>query len=157
LLLVVSSFVIHRVISSPLGLALRTLREAEPYAVARGVDRRRAQMAVFGASSLLTGLAGAFYADYFGATSPTIFSFNQTTLLLAMIVIGGWATFWGPIIGAFVVTIVSEQLRDIESTRLLIFAAWAFVMIVYVPGGLVGMGRIWARGRRRLDGWLEDA
>jgi branched-chain amino acid transport system permease protein len=155
-MLILTSLAIYRVVHSPVGLAFRTLRESEPYATARGVNRGRYQVAVFGISSLLTGLAGAFYADYFGAISPTVLSFDQVALLLAMIVIGGWGTFSGPIIGAIVVTIVSEQLRDAESVRLLVFALWMAVMIVYVPGGLVGLKRVGGWARARLNRWLED-
>ena len=158
-LLVACSVVVYRTIRSPIGLAFRALRDSEAYAIARGISRVRYQVIVFAISSLLTGLAGALYADYFDAVSPTILDFEQIGLLLAMIVVGGWGSFWGPILGALLVMGVSEKLHDIEDWRLLIFGAWLVATIVYLPGGLVSLGRPLSRStryiRQRINKWLE--
>jgi len=158
-ILVAASIVVYKTINSPTGLALRALRDSEAYAVARGISRVRYQVTVFAISSLLTGLAGALYADYFNAIGPTILGFDQIALLLAMMVIGGWGTFAGPTIGAIVVIAVSERLHDIEDWRLLIFGAWMVLMIVFLPSGLVGL-RDWAtqasaRVSRVINKWME--
>jgi branched-chain amino acid transport system permease protein len=158
-LLVVCSLVVYRTMHSPIGLAFRALRDSEAYAIARGISRVRYQVIVFAISSLLTGLAGALYADYFDAVSPTILGFDQIGLLLAIIVVGGWGSFWGPIVGALVVVGVSEKLHDIEDWRLLIFGAWLVATIVYLPRGLVSLGDAF-RGsmdvvKGRINHWLE--
>lgn len=158
-LLCVVAYAIFRVMQSPVGLAFRSLRDAEPYATARGVDRRKFQIFVFAFTAFLTGLVGAFYADYLGTVTPSILSFELISLLLAMIVIGGWGTFTGPILGAIVIVVISEKLRDANEWRLLTLGLVMMVIIIYIPRGLVGLaahGRvIHLRGREWLDRWLE--
>ncbi len=84
----------------------------------------------------------------------------QFIMLLAMIVIGGWGTFWGPIAGAALVMFASEQLRIVDEWRLLVFAALMIVVIVTLPSGLVGLAErarpMTAGLRARLERWLED-
>jgi branched-chain amino acid transport system permease protein len=159
-LLAFVSLVIYVVIRSPVGAAFNALRDAEPYAVARGIDARRYQIIVFGFTAGLTGLAGALYADYQGTATPSILGFEWTLFLLAMIVIGGWGTLTGPVIGAVVVTIFSEVLRDVDEWRLLVLGTLMIIMIVYAPKGVVGvvtgLSASAAPLRRRITRWLDE-
>ena len=131
--------VIWFVLRSPTGLAFRALADSEPYAAARGVNRRLYQVAAFGISAFLTGLLGAFYSDYVGSAAPSFISFDQQSLLLAMIVIGGWGSTVGPMIGGFVVICLSEWLRQFESYHLIVLGVAMMVIIVALPGGLLGL------------------
>ncbi|NKX16691.1 branched-chain amino acid ABC transporter permease [Ochrobactrum pseudogrignonense] len=83
------------IIRSPMGLAFRALRDNPVYAAARGVDRFRYQLWIFGLSAFFTGLAGAFYAVNTGAVGPVVFSFQHLLFLLSMIIVGGVGTVWG--------------------------------------------------------------
>lgn len=159
-LLVFVCFIVYRILRSPLGLAFRSMRDSETYAVARGVNRTKYQVIVFAVTAFLSGLAGAVYSDYVGTAAPSILSFELMSLLLAMIVIGGWGTFAGPVIGALIVMGLSERLRDVNEFRLLTLGTIMAAMIIYLPGGIVGLV---SRGRgaldgfqQRLDRWLAD-
>lgn len=134
-----TTLVIWLVLKSPSGLAFRALADTEAYATARGVDRRLYQIVVFGVSAFLTGLLGAFYSDYVGDVAPSFISFDQTSLLLAMIVIGGWGSATGPMIGAFIVMGLSEWLRQFESYHLLVLGCIMMIIIVALPGGLAAL------------------
>lgn len=136
-LLIVASLVIWRIIHSPMGLAFRSLRDSEAYALSRGVPEYRFKLLVYAISAFITGFAGAFYAHYLGSISPTNLDFNILMTQMAMIVIGGWGTFFGPILGTIVVKLADEQLRDFEQLRTLIFGAAMVATVIFLPKGLV--------------------
>ena len=136
-LLVLTNLIIWRILKSPLGLAFRALRDAEPYAVARGIPEYRFKLLVFAISAFFTGLAGAFYANFLDAVGPSIFDFGLMMNLLAMIVIGGWGTFWGPIVGTILLLYLNEALRDIDEWRVLIFGLLMILFVILLPQGLI--------------------
>ena len=136
-LLILTNLFIWRILRSPLGLAFRALRDAEPYAIARGIPEYRYKLLVFGISAFFTGLAGAFYANFLDAIGPSVFDFGLTMNLLALIVIGGWGTFWGPIIGTVILLYVNEALRDFDEWRVLIFGLLMITFVILLPQGLI--------------------
>jgi branched-chain amino acid transport system permease protein len=152
-LLIVTGLVIWKILHSPLGLAFRALRDSEPYAVSRGVPEYRFKLIVFAISAFFTGLAGAFYAHYIGSISPNNLDFGDMMNRLTMIVVGGWGTFWGPIVGTVAVRYFDERLRDIDQWRVLIFGVAIVAFVIFLPEGLVGpLGRL----KNRAAVWVED-
>jgi branched-chain amino acid transport system permease protein len=137
ILLVLTNLIIWRILRSPLGLAFRALRDAEPYAIARGIAEYRFKLLVLAISAFFTGLAGAFYANFLDAVGPGILDFGLMMNLLAMIVIGGWGTFWGPVIGTVLLLYLSEALRDIKEWRVLIFGLLMILFVILLPQGLI--------------------
>lgn len=152
-LLVLVSLVVYRVMHSPLGLAFGALRESRRYAIGRGIDPFRYQLLVFGISSFLTGVAGAFYAHYLSIIQPQIMGLALSTNLVAMIIVGGLGTFVGPIIGTAVLVFLTEILREAEQLRLILLGLILLVIIVAMPDGLAGgLGR----ARARVGRWIEE-
>jgi branched-chain amino acid transport system permease protein len=137
ILLVLTNLIIWRILHSPLGLAFRALRDAEPYAIGRGIPEYRYKLFVFAISAFFTGLAGAFYANFLDAVGPSILDFGLMMNLLAMIVIGGWGTFWGPVLGTIVLLYLSEVLRDIDEWRVLIIGLLMILFVILLPQGLI--------------------
>lgn len=137
-LLVVTGLIIWKIIHSPFGLAFTALRDAEAYAVSRGVPNFQFRLLVFAISAFFTGIAGGFYAAYFGSVAPSSLSFGDMMRQMTMIVVGGWGTFWGPIIGTVAFRYFDEWLRDYESWRTLIFGITLVVFVILLPQGLVG-------------------
>jgi branched-chain amino acid transport system permease protein len=152
-LLVLVSLVVYRVMHSPLGLAFGALRESRRYAIGRGIDPFRYQLLVFGISSFLTAVAGAFYAHYLSIIQPQIMGLALSTNLVAMIIVGGLGTFVGPIIGTAALVFLTEVLREAEQLRLILLGIILLVIIVAMPDGLAGgLGRI----RARIGRWIEE-
>ena len=152
-LLIVVSLVVYRVMHSPLGLAFGALRESRRYAIGRGIDPFRYQLLVFGISSFLTGIAGAFYAHYLSIIQPQIMGLALSTNLVAMIIVGGLGTFVGPIIGTAALVFLTEVLREAEQLRLILLGVILLVIIVAMPDGLAGgIGR----ARARVGRWIEE-
>jgi branched-chain amino acid transport system permease protein len=154
-LVVLTAVFIYFFIHSPLGTALKALRDAPGYAAARGVSPMRMQVITFAASAFIAGVAGGFYAHYFGVISPSVMGLGPMSLFVAMLVVGGLGTYSGPLLGTALITIVSEYLRDYDELRLIIVGLILLVMIIVAPRGLVPF---FEEGWRRLQRWMaEDA
>lgn len=97
------------------GLRLRAGRENAIAAGAVGVRIPRERLIAFVLAATIMALAGAMIAHFLGAFSPKKFYFNDTFLLLAMLIVGGMSTVTGAITGAVVITLVTEVLRRLES------------------------------------------
>lgn len=132
------------VIKGPLGLAFQALRDNPAYATARGISRFRYQLWIFGLSSFFTGLAGALYAVQFGAVGPVVFSISTLLFLLSMIVVGGMGTIWGPLLGAAILMLSDEAMREAGDWRDIGLGVVLVVFVVLLPKGLAGLA--W-RGR----------
>ena len=139
----VATYAIWRVIRSPLGVAVTALRDSEMYAVSRGIDQFRIRLFLFGFSAFFTGLAGGATTHYLGSISTAIFDFGQLINLMAMIVIGGWASFEGPIVGAALLIGLDEWLRDIGDFRTLVLGLTLAFIAVFAPRGLYPLVRDW--------------
>jgi branched-chain amino acid transport system permease protein len=152
-LLVLCSYVMWWIMHSALGLAFRALRDSESYALARGVAEYRYKLLVFGTSAFFAGLAGAFYAHYLGAVSPSILSFGLMMNLLAMIVIGGLGSYWGPLIGTVMLVVFNELLRGVDQWRLIVLGSAMAAVMIWLPSGLVGpLGRM----KNAIGVWMEE-
>jgi branched-chain amino acid transport system permease protein len=141
LIFAIASFVIWRVIHSPLGVATTALRDSETYAVSRGINQFRVRLLLFGISAFFTGLAGGYMTHYNGGISTTVFDFPRMIDLLAMIVIGGWGTFGGPILGAGIIIGLDQYLVAIGDYRALIEGLVLTFIAVFAPQGLWPMLR----------------
>lgn len=129
------------IIRSPMGLAFRALRDNPVYAAARGVDRFKYQLWIFGLSSFFTGLAGAFYAVNTGAVGPVIFSFQHLLFLLSMIIVGGTGTVWGPLIGAAILMLADEAMRELGDFRDIGMGLILVACVVLMPRGVMGLAQ----------------
>ena len=132
----VATFVIWRVIHSPLGVAVTALRDSETYGVSRGINQFRIRLLLFAISAFFTGLAGGYATHYNGGISTTIFDFPRIIDLLAMIVIGGWGTFGGPILGAGIVIGLDQYLVALGDYRELLLGLILAIIAVFAPQGL---------------------
>jgi branched-chain amino acid transport system permease protein len=152
-LVVATAIFVYLFIHSPLGTALKALRDAPGYAASRGVSPMTMQIVTFSTSAFIAGIAGGFYAHYFGVISPSVMGLAPMSLFVAMLVVGGLGTFSGPLVGTAVIVLVSEYLRDYDELRLIIVGLILLVTIVIAPRGLVPA---FADLRRRVQTWLAE-
>lgn len=152
ILLIAACYVAIRVMKSPLGLAFRALRDSEGYAGAVGISRFRYQLTVFTLTSFFIGLAGSFYGTHLGLVDPAGFDFGVLMLLLAMIVVGGTGSRWGPILGCALLMVMNEFLRDIPQWRDMAIGATLIVFLLAWPRGLAdALARLFGRISRSRD------
>ena len=133
-----SLWVVHRLMYSYYGNSLRALREDDACADAMGIDVGRLKLQSFGVACCLAGVAGALFAHTTGFISPESFRFGESILVLSMVVVGGLGSLYGSIIGALLLTVLPELLRDLGSWRMIAVGAVLFFSILFLPRGLVG-------------------
>jgi branched-chain amino acid transport system permease protein len=143
-------YAIYRIIRSPVGLAFIALRDAEPLAKNLGIDEYKYKLLVFGISSFIAGVMGAYYAHYFGLISPAVLSLELFLTILVMVLFGGLGVFPGAIIGAFVISFVNEALRPTLAWRLVALGAIVILVMMFMPKGMMGIPDLLGQGYRRF-------
>lgn len=136
ILLIASTAFLYTVTRSRLGRAIVAMRDNKYYAMSRGISEARTRLLTLMASALFTGIAGGFYGSYVRVASADAFGLGFLTLLLSILLLGGAATIWGPVIAAVVVTVLSEAIGDLGAWRNIIIAVMIVLVLVFYPGGL---------------------
>jgi branched-chain amino acid transport system permease protein len=133
------------------GRALRALHVSEKAASSLGVDIAAHKRFVFVLSAALAGLAGVLYAHYLSFIAPASFGFSFSVQLVVMVVLGGMASVWGSVAGAFFLTALPEALREFEDIDILVYGAILVLTIMYLPDGLAGGIKRLVRKIRRSE------
>jgi len=137
------------VIDSRVGRALRAVHGSELAAGAMGVDASRYKVEVFILSAVYASMGGSLYAHFINFISPSSFSLMFSILLLMMVVVGGTETLWGALLGAGVLTLLPEYLRELEDFEVLVYGAILMAVLLFMPKGILeGVHRLWARSQR---------
>ncbi len=105
-----------------------------------GVDTFKWKRVVFAVSAVFAAIAGGFQGHYVGLLSPTPMKFNEMAIIVIMVILGGLRTFWGPVVGAVFIEVLSEALRPWGETRMVLFALLVILVARAYPAGLVGLG-----------------
>ncbi len=113
ILLAVSLFIVWQLHRRPFGMLMKMVRDDEELAEGYGRDVKALRRSVWVIAAIIASSAGILQASYVGYVHPVSFSSMESTLLLAVVIIGGPGTLWGPVIGAFIITVVPEALRFI--------------------------------------------
>lgn len=133
---------------SPTGRFLQAIRDDEIGAASRGIDVVRTKTLAFLVSCAICGFAGGLYGTFAQLVSPELGMITQTGIVIAMVVIGGMGTLVGPLIGAVLVYVASEMLRDVGNIQMIVFALLVIVFARFFREGLWGLARQ-AVARRR--------
>lgn len=138
LLAVLFLFVSDRVLKSRVGRAWMSIREDQIAARSLGVEIKRYKSTNFIYGAFWAGVVGAAYAPFVSFIEASQFTLDTGFDVLAMVVIGGQGTLVGPIVGATIVTILTESLRFLSYWRYVIYALIIILMMWVRPQGLVG-------------------
>jgi branched-chain amino acid transport system permease protein len=122
---------------SRLGRAWIAIREDEDAARAMGIRTGPIKILAFLIGAMLAGFAGAFYAHKLGTASYESFRFLESVTLLAAVILGGMGTIPGAVIGASVLFVLPEKLREFAEYRLLLFGIALIIIMRFRPQGLV--------------------
>jgi branched-chain amino acid transport system permease protein len=152
-LLVGSTIYLHYLVRSRFGISIVALRDNEDYAISRGVSLARQRLLTLVASALFTSVAGGFFSTYVRVASPDVFGFGPLSLALSMLLLGGTNSIYGPIIGAFLITMISEAMVNLGPWRFMIISALIILVMRFYPGGIIGalgvVGQLVKRRRKR--------
>jgi branched-chain amino acid transport system permease protein len=136
------------VIDSRFGRALRALGAHEAAAEALGVAVVRCRVQVFVLSAVYAAVAGSLYAHFLNYVNGTFFDLPVMIELMAMLVVGGIGTRWGPLVGAVPLMWVSQSLGQYADYSLLIFGLLYGLTLRFLPRGVCGEFAAWVAGRR---------
>ncbi|CAI1552361.1 high-affinity branched-chain amino acid ABC transporter permease LivM [Serratia entomophila] len=134
-------YVKHRLTRMPIGRAWEALREDEIACRSLGLNHVLVKLSAFMMGASTAGLAGVFFATYQGFVNPTSFTFFESALILAIVVLGGMGSTIGVVLAAFVLTVAPELLRSFAEYRVLLFGVLMVVMMIWRPRGLVRISR----------------
>jgi branched-chain amino acid transport system permease protein len=123
---------------SILGLGWAAIREDQDAARGIGINTTLAKLLAFGLSATLGGFAGVIFAGFQRFVDPVSFSFWESLTIVLIIVIGGLGNLVGVVVGAVVLIIVPELLREYSEYRMLLYGCALVVMILVRPGGIIG-------------------
>ena len=136
-LALITNWVTIRLRKLPVGRAWEALREDEIAVRSLGINPTNTKLTAFAIGAMFGGFAGAFFATRQGFISPDSFTFPESALILAMVVLGGMGSQLGVAIAATVMTASFELFREFEQFRLVIFGFAMVAIMVWRPRGLV--------------------
>jgi branched-chain amino acid transport system permease protein len=137
-LLVLAGFVMWRIVHSPFGLHLKAVRDNARKAEYLGVHVRRFRLAAFVISAGYGAIGGAILGFRVGLADPELVYWTQSGQLVFMAVLGGFANFFGPVVGALAFTLLQDQLQSLTQYWRFILGAILALIVVGFPGGIMG-------------------
>ncbi|SEJ36152.1 branched-chain amino acid transport system permease protein [Pseudomonas linyingensis] len=141
LLVLLALLVINRLMRMPLGRAWEALREDEIACRALGLNPTLIKLSAFTLGACFAGFAGSFFAARQGLVSPESFTFIESAIILAIVVLGGMGSQLGVILAAVVMILLPELAREFNEYRMLMFGALMVLMMIWRPQGLLPMQR----------------
>lgn len=121
---------------SRMGRALNAIKGSDVAAECMGVDTYRYKVVIFVLSAVYAAIAGSLYVHYLNFVAPDTFGFMNSVLLLTMVVVGGIGSFWGPVIGASILTVLPEYLRAHEGLEVILYGLILVGVMMFMPNGL---------------------
>lgn len=144
----ITIFIIRRIVISPFGRVLRSIREDEIASKVLGKNIAKHKLLVFIIGAFLAGIAGSLYAHYITFIDPTSFTVMESITILLMVIFGGMGSISGSVVGATILVIFPELLRFLglpssiaAQTRQMLYGLLLIVLIIWRPQGLFGRYR----------------
>ena len=150
----VSLFILYRIEKSRIGLTFHAIHWQDKLAESVGVNTFSYRMLAFVLASTFAGLSGALYAHYIGTINPTRFDVEEMVFVLIWAIVGGTATFYGPILGVVILTVINEViLRSLgfDTARPMIYGFILIASVLFLPDGLESLVpklKAWVSSRR---------
>ncbi len=121
---------------APLGRALEALREDETASVSLGLNPATIKLSAFALGAFIAGIAGSLFATRQGFVSPESFTFIETAIILAIVVLGGMGSQAGIVFAAILLVGLPEWFRELEDYRMIAFGAAMVLIMLWRPQGL---------------------
>ena len=134
---------------SPLQRILDLVREDDQLAGALGVNITCVTLAAFALGAAIAALAGALYGHYMVFVRPSSFDILVSITVALYVILGGVNNFWGPAVGAAIMTLLPEFIRPLQTWRPTVFGVAIIVMLLVRPGGLLPFRTLSARWKAR--------
>lgn len=126
-----------RLYNSRTGLAFNAIEQDEIVATTQGINLTKVKLLAFSLGAAFAGIAGALYAHYTSFVGFEDFDFSKSLILICMVLLGGMDNVAGVTMGAVLLTIIDEKLRDFSEYRMLMYAVILITILVTRPQGLL--------------------
>ena len=144
-LCVITLWISHKIVSSPFGRVLKSVREDEIFAQAMGKNVASYKVLIFVIGAGMASVAGVMYAYYISFIDPTSFTIMESIFIISIVIIGGAGNIWGSVLGAAVLVILPEALRFLgmpssiaANMRQIIYGALLVIFMLFRPQGFIG-------------------
>jgi branched-chain amino acid transport system permease protein len=142
---IITIFIINRVVNSPFGRILRSIREDEIASEALGKNIIKHKLVVFIIGAFFAGIAGSLYAHYITFIDPSSFTVMESITILLMVIFGGMGSVSGSVVGAVILVAFPELLRFLgmpssiaAPMRQMIYGLLLILLMIKRPQGLIG-------------------
>lgn len=151
-MLLLTYFILKRIVNSHYGLAFRAIGQNFDAAEASGINPTYYRVFNFTVQCIFAGFLGGFYAHYFGILTPQLMLTSRTVEVLAIAYIGGRGSLWGGAVVAFPFIFLIESLRsnltELPGLHLVIYGLLLVLVMMFYPGGF-------AQAYRQIEGWVR--
>lgn len=154
IVVMLSLLAIQRIIASPFGLMLTTIRENPERAASIGLNVRRYELAAFVIAGGFAGIAGALFGIFNRGVFSDFVYWPKSAEVMIMTILGGIDHFWGPVVGAATLVLLNQEITSYTQYWPLVLGTILLLLLFVFPGGIVGgltTGLEWLRrkaGRR---------
>ncbi len=138
-ILILAVLVMWRIVHSPFGLCLKTIRDNPAKAETLGIGVARYRWCAFVISAVYAGVGGAMLAMPIGNVDPTLAYWTHSGNIVFMTLLGGFASFFGPLVGALVFIYLQDFVMSVVPFWRLVFGAILAALVIFAPGGLLGL------------------
>jgi branched-chain amino acid transport system permease protein len=135
-ILLLSLFVVHRLIHSRFGAVIRGAKSNDARMHALGYSTVRYKLTGYVIAGVMCGIAGLLLGNYTGFVSPDMMHWTRSGDLIIMVVLGGMGTLWGPLFGAIAFLLLEEWLSDLTTYWQLIFGPMLILVVLFARGGI---------------------
>lgn len=147
--LALALWVASRIKHSRLGHALSAIAGSEDAARALGIDVARYKLLAFVIAAAYAAFAGSLFAHFVGFVSPEVFGLHMVVLGFTMLYVGGIGSVFGPLVGAFIISLLPETFRGFKDYQDLAYGAALIVILIYAPKGLASLAGRWQQRKAK--------
>jgi len=140
-LVVVTVLVLKRIENSRTGMIFDAIRLDDSLAESVGISTMNYKCFAFAIATFFAGVAGSFYAAYISVISPYSFELILSVDAIVFAIVGGMSSIFGSLIGAGVLTILSNLLHAAGFFKMIIFSIFLVSVVVFLPDGMISLPR----------------
>ena len=127
----------RNLLNSRVGRALRAISGSEVAANSLGVNTADYKVKIFVLSAMFASISGSLYAHYITFISPSSYDFYYSIQVVTMVIVGGMGSLWGSLLGAGVLTCISEALHVAKQYHIIAYGVFLCLVLVFLPEGIL--------------------
>ena len=145
---ILAAFILWRIVNSPFGYTLKSMRENSERTEFLGINISRYQLIAFVIAAAYAGLAGALWAPFYRSMAPSSLFWMKSGEPVMAAILGGPALFFGPIFGMFIMTFFHAWVLGFTVFWAFIMGVLILTVIFFLPGGMLGFAEEKLKERR---------